>query len=128
MSSNRTVSVDDLSTAVKRELEEYCDFTAEEVKKIVEEVGENVKKEIQANAPVDTGAYRKSWKVTKSKETATSKTVVIHSDKRYRLTHLLEKGHAKRGGGRVAAKVHIAPAEANAEKQLMERVERSLKK
>jgi len=128
MSSNRTVSVDDLSTAVKRELEEYCNFTAEEVKQIVEEVGENVKKEIQANAPVDTGAYRKSWKVTKQKETATSKTVVIHSDKRYRLTHLLEKGHAKRGGGRVAAKVHIAPAEANAEKQLIERVERSLKK
>ena len=127
MSSNRTVSVDDLSTAVKRELEEYCNFTAEEVKQIVEEVGENVKKEIQANAPVDTGAYRKSWKVTKQKETATSKTVVVHSKNRYRLTHLLEKGHAKRGGGRVAAKVHIAPAEANAEKQLIERVERSLK-
>ena len=128
MSSNRTVSVDDLSTAVKRELEEYGDFTAEEVKKIVEEVGESVKQEIQANAPVDTGAYRKSWKVTKQKETATSKTVVVHSKNRYRLTHLLEKGHAKRGGGRVAAKVHIAPAEANAEKQLIERVERSLKK
>jgi len=127
MSSNRTVSVDDLSTAVKRELEEYCDFTAEKVKQIVEEVGENVKKEIQANAPVDTGAYRRSWKVTKSSETATSKTVVVHSEKRYRLTHLLEKGHAKRGGGRVAAKVHIAPAEANAEKQLIEKVERSLK-
>ena len=128
MSSNRTVSVDDLSTAVKRELEEYGDFTAEEVKKIVEEVGESVKQEIQANAPVDTGAYRKSWKVTKQKETATSKTVVVHSKNRCRLTHLLEKGHAKRGGGRVAAKVHIAPAEANAEKQLIERVERSLKK
>ena len=91
MSSNQTVSVDDLSTTIKRELEEYCNFTAEEVKQIVEEVGENVKKEIQANAPVDTGAYRRSWKVTKSKETATSKTVVVHSEKRYRLTHLLEK-------------------------------------
>lgn len=127
MSSNQTVSVDDLSTVIKRELEEYCTFTAEEVKQIVEEVGENVKNEIQEKAPVDTGAYRKSWKVTKAKETATSKSVVVHSEKRYRLTHLLEKGHAKRGGGRVAAKVHIAPAEANAEKQLIERVERSLR-
>lgn len=127
MGSNQTVSVDDLSTVIKRELEEYCDFMAEEVKQIVGEVGENVKNEIKEKAPVDTGAYRKSWKVTKTKETATSLSVVVHSEKRYRLTHLLEKGHAKRGGGRVAAKVHIAPAEANAEKQLIERVERSLK-
>lgn len=127
MSSNQTVSVEDLSSTVKRQLEEYCSFTADEVKQIVAEVGENVKKEIKENAPVDTGAYRKSWKVTKAKETATSLAVVVHSEKHYRLTHLLEKGHAKRGGGRVAARVHIAPAEANAEKQLIEKVERSLK-
>ncbi len=127
MSSNQTVSVENLSSAVRRQLEEYCSFTADEVKQIVGEVGESVKKEIQENAPVDTGAYRKSWRVTKESETATSMSVVVHSEKRYRLTHLLEKGHAKRGGGRVAAKVHIAPAEANAEKQLIEKVERSLR-
>ena len=127
MSSNQTVSVENLSSAVRRQLEEYCSFTADEVKQIVGEVGESVKKEIMENAPVDTGAYRKSWRVTKESETATSMSVVVHSEKRYRLTHLLEKGHAKRGGGRVAAKVHIAPAEANAEKQLIKKVERSLR-
>ena len=78
-------------------------------------------------APVDTGAYRKSWRVSKEKETATSLSMVVHSEKHYRLTHLLEKGHAKRGGGRVAAQVHIAPAESNAEKMIVEKIERRLK-
>lgn len=126
--SNKNVSIDDLPMVVKKSLEEYCDFTSEEVKQIVQEVSESVKDEIMDKAPVDTGAYRKSWRVSIQSETATSLSVVVHSKKHYRLTHLLEKGHAKRGGGRVAAQVHIAPAEKNAEKTLLEKVERSLKK
>ena len=125
--SNQNVSIEDLPSVVKKGLEEYCDFTAEEVKKIVQEVSEAVKDEIMENAPVDTGAYRKSWRVKKETETATSLSMVVHSDNRYRLTHLLEKGHAKRGGGRVPAQVHIAPAETHAEKMLLDKVERSLK-
>ena len=125
--SNQNVSIEDLPSVVKKSLEEYCDFTAEEVKKIVQEVSEAVKDEIKENAPVDTGAYRKSWRVKKASETATSLSMVVHSDNRYRLTHLLEKGHAKRGGGRVPAQVHIAPAETHAEKMLLDKVERSLK-
>ena len=126
MSSNQTVSVENLSSAVRRQLEEYCNFTADEVKQIVGEVGESVKKEIMENAPVDTGAYRKSWRVTKESETATSMSVVVHSEKRYRLTHLLEKGHAKRGGGRTKAMPHIAPAEENAVKELENDIKKAL--
>ena len=125
--NGQRVSIDDLPTVVKKSLEEYCDFTAEEVKQIVQEVSESVKDEIMEKAPVDTGAYRKSWRFSKEKETATSLSMVVHSEKHYRLTHLLEKGHAKRGGGRVAAQVHIAPAESNAEKMIVEKIERRLK-
>ena len=62
----------------------------------------------------------------KEKETSDSLQLIVHSKNRYQLAHLLEHGHAKRGGGRVAGKAHIAPAEEKAVRQLEEEIERSL--
>ena len=85
------------------------------------------KKEIRANAPKDTGEYAKSWAVKKTKETSSSLTLTVHSKNRYQLAHLLEYGHAKRNGGRVEGKAHIAPAEEKGIRQLEEEIERSLR-
>ena len=52
--------------------------------------------------------------------------VTVHSRNRYQLAHLLEHGHAKRGGGRVAARPHIAAAEESGIEQLEREIERSL--
>ena len=53
-------------------------------------------------------------------------TEVVHSPTDYQLTHLLEKGHAKRGGGRVKARVHIAPAEKAGIEKLKTEVEKGI--
>lgn len=122
-----TVKPDELVGAIDREFTEYVDMATKDVKKIVKKVADNTKNEISKNAPVKTGRYKKSWTVTKTKDTSLTTLMTVHSKTRYRLTHLLENGHAKRGGGRTRAFPHIAPAEAKAEKELMESVERSLK-
>ena len=108
-------------------LNDYADVSAEGMKKAVRKAGNTVKKEIGANAPKDTGAYSKSWAVKNTKETANALEVTVYSRNKYQLAHLLEHGHAKRNGGRVAGKSHIAPAEETGIRQLEAEIERSFR-
>ena len=121
-----SIDIDDLADEIMAGLMEYSDLAADTVKSAVKKAGNKVKKEIQNNAPKDTGKYAKSFKVTKRKETANSLEITVHSKDKYQLTHLLEKGHAKRGGGRVSARPHIAPAEEEGIRLLREEIERGL--
>ena len=119
-------TIDNLAKTIMEGLQEYADLASEGVKAAVRKAGKNVKADIAANAPKRTGAYSKSWTVKTQKETANSLEVVVHSKNRYQLAHLLEHGHAKRGGGRVAGKPHIAPAEEKAIKELEQEITRKL--
>ena len=119
-------TIDNLAKTIMEGLQEYADVASADVKTAVRKAGKNVKADIAANAPKRTGAYSKSWTVKTQKETANSLEVVVHSKNRYQLAHLLEHGHAKRGGGRVAGKPHIAPAEEKAIKELEQEITRKL--
>lgn len=122
----RTVSVDRLAETIMSGLTEYADASTDLVKKSVQEVSKDVKKEISANAPKRTGAYKKSWAAKKTKETSNSLVMTVHSKNRYQIAHILEHGHAKRGGGRVASIPHIEPAEAAGTILLQQKIERGL--
>lgn len=122
----RTVRIDQLADAINEALREYADLAAEDMKECIQDAGKTVKKEISSAAPRDTGKYRKSWRTQKTFEDSTRLTVTVHSPKQYYLTHLLENGHARRNGGRVSARPHIAPAEEKGEAELMRDLERKL--
>ena len=108
---SRTVSIDEMADAINEGLKEYATLASTQVKSAVRKSAKTVKDQISANAPSRTGAYKGSWVATKQSESSQSLQMVVHSKNRYQLAHLLEKGHAKRGGGRVAGRSHIAPAE-----------------
>ena len=121
------VRIDQMAHVIMEGLQEYADLATDDLKKAVKKVGDEAKKDIQNNAPVKTGAYKKSWAVKTTKETSNAMEVVVHSKNRYQLAHLLEFGHAKRGGGRTKAIPHIAPAEQRAAELLEREVEAALK-
>lgn len=123
---SKSIGVSELSDAILEQLNEYKDLAVEEMNKAVKDAGDTVVKEIAANAPDRTGTYKKSWKAKVTRQTAYGIQVTVHSPTRYRIAHLLENGHAKRGGGRVEARPHIASAEEVGEKQLEEDLRKAL--
>lgn len=124
---NRTVSIDEMDSAIMDELEKYAELASDDLKAAVKETAASVRKDIQAGTPVDTGKYKKSWSVKNVHEDSESIDLVVHSRNRYQIAHLLEHGHAKRGGGRVAAKPHIAAAEQRGNEKLVITIEQKLK-
>lgn len=125
---SQTIKIDQLADTVMKGMEEYAKLAADDLKADVKKAGDTVKKQIEGSAPKKTGKYSKSWAVKKTRETSDSIQVVVHSKNRYQLTHLLEFGHAKRGGGRARAFPHIAPAEQAGIEQLTRDIERDLRK
>lgn len=120
-------SVDDLANLVMDGLREYSELADTAMKKAVRKTAASVKKEISENAPKRTGRYAKSWTAKKTKENSHSLEMTVHSKDRYQIAHLLEHGHAKRNGGRVAAIPHIAPAEENGADLLESLIRKELK-
>ncbi|MBR5529188.1 MAG: HK97 gp10 family phage protein [Oscillospiraceae bacterium] len=121
-----TIRIDQMADAIMQGLNEYAELATEDMKKAVKAASKTVKKEIQAGAPQKSGTYSKSWAVKTVRETANSLEQTVHSKNRYQLAHLLEHGHAKRGGGRVSGKSHIAPAEQMGIDQLEDAIEKAL--
>lgn len=110
------VRVDELVSAVMGELDDFGGYVTDTaIKEAVRKTSEEAVKELKSTSPrrPGSGKYASEW--TSDPEGRPKRdqyTEIVYNDQRYRLTHLLEKGHRKRGGnGRVEAIPHIGPVE-----------------
>lgn len=120
------IKIGSMAREIARQLGGYGIAVGLEVERVVDDVAEETMKELQRASPELTGDYEASWTYSKGETKKTKYSKVVHEEKpEYALTHLLEKGHQNRNGGRTPAVVHIEPVEqAAAEKLKREIVKR----
>ena len=117
-----------LERAVKDILQDYSVEVSKAAAEAVTEVTKEATKKLRQTSPKRKGRYAKGWASKVEKTTTTVDATVYGKTGTYQLAHLLENGHAKRGGGRVNGNTHIKPVEdwaiSEVEKRIREKVER----
>lgn len=117
----------EIAKQVSELLLEYGDRINDEVQKVLPDVVDKGVQELKQKSGTlfkkhgKGPHYADSWTKKEWKNSKYYNGYTIHNRK-YQLTHLLEKGHAKRNGGRVEGRPHIAPVEKMTEKELIEGV------
>ena len=116
----------DLQKAVSDILAEYSVDVSKAAETAITAVAKEATKKLKQSAPRRTGKYAKGWTSKVDKGFMTVEAVVYGKTGTYQLAHLLENGHAKRGGGRTAPVVHIAPVEEWAVSEVQKRIKEQL--
>lgn len=112
----------DLSKEISKALSEYTQEVTEELEEAKKDVAKETVRILKKTSPKHTGDYARGWS-----QKQVGGVRVVFNRTNYQLTHLLEKGHAKRGGGRVSGTPHIEPAEEKAINEFVDRVEKVIR-
>ena len=106
------INIDQLASEISKSLKDFSQDVVEMVDISSEKIGKEAVKQRKTTSPKESGGYGKAWTVKTEGTFGQPKNRIVHVRKpHYRLTHLLEYGHALKGGGRTEAQPHIKPAE-----------------
>ena len=131
---SKTIKPDQLTETISKMLEEFQGATEEVVEQAVKETAKEAVGELRMANPSGSGKYGSWTKYANSwdsKDTTGKRgfgyTTTIYNKKFPWLPHLLEFGHAVKGGGRSKAFPHIAPVAEKAEENLIKNIKRRIK-
>ena len=130
--SRKTIQPVDLTAAVDELLGEYGEQVFDVMGDAITETSTMARDELRSvkyfsSNGNPTGAYSKSWEYEQRLVKRYKQQATVYNEDHYRLTHLLESGHAKwlwgiKAGGRVEGFEHIRPVNDNAQDYLIETV------
>ena len=112
-------------------LGEYSSEIDDALYQEAQKIGKEGVQELKSTSPINKkktshqGNYRKGWRMEIERGFGTVE-VTIHNKTDYQLTHLLEKSHLTRNGGKTTPKVHIAPVEEKCVREFEERITRKI--
>lgn len=111
-----------ITNEIAKIITEYSKEVEFELSSAKDTISKKTAENLKITSPIgSSGSYAKGWTVSNIKGKR-----VVHNKTDYQLTHLLEYGHAKVNGGRVAAKPHIRPAEEKAINDFTDAVKKAL--
>ncbi len=141
MSNSNKVSINNLSSEIMKALQEYKDDITNEVKEVSGKLIKEASKELKSISPksnktvklkggtsVLSGSYAKSWSTKNGKKAKDIYSKVAYNREHYRLTHLLEFGHANRDGTRTKPIPHIRKTEDKYKEKFVEELERKIRR
>lgn len=115
------LKINNLSDEIIKSLNVYSYEVKEDVDLATNISSKELVQDLKQNSPKLTGDYKKGWRMKKVKN-----GYITYNKTDYQLTHLLEKSHAKRNGGRTEPVIHIAPAEEKAIKDFLKRIKKAI--
>lgn len=108
----KKVPLEQLQVEINKILEKYGENVNQNVQEITKEFAKKGAKAISGEAKSKfggTGKYASGWTSQVEEKRMTTQGIIYN--KTPGLPHLLENGHANRGGGRTPGRSHIAPVE-----------------
>lgn len=105
-------TLDTLADDIGKILEEYQDDVKQNLDQITKQIAQKGQQALknESKSKFKGDRYWKGWRVDLQVGRLDTKATIYNASLPG-LPHLLEKGHAKRNGGRVEGTVHIAPIE-----------------